>query len=337
MEREHVLVTCVVNWAHLPAHVWALIVRNVTVLDLYHVAHVCRALHELFTSRRTCLCRDGRTVFCPRADKELEQTRALWTHLRHVRAPPSLCEWVACVRNAHVGRVAFAVRCGADPSAGDQYAICIAAEQGDVHVVDYLLSHACVDPNVSFREPLLMAVTGGHVAVVQRLLRDERVGPRADFPNLLSMACWRGHVPLVEYLLHEKGVDLGAVSPPPLTTACAHGGLAIVEFLLAHPRVDPRAGNHVAFYEACANGHLAVVQRLLQDPRVDPLAYRHPVTNECALTVATYHGHLRVVELLLSDERVVRDPSALHGALRHANCMCHLHIIVLLESCVASR
>jgi len=283
----------------LPPHVWALVLCDATVHDLFVVAHACRALHTLITSQAECTCARG--LVC-NENEEGSRTRAFWTHLRDARAAPfAFDEWSAYVRWGHVAHVAMALRCGVDPSANSQCAIRDASEYGHVDVVRILLRDARVDPSADDQYAIGFASRNGHVEVVERLLRDARVDPGADRQWAIRHASETGHVAVVDRLLRDS-------------------------------RVDPSANDHDAIRWASRQGHVKVVERLLRDPRVDPSA-----DDQEAIRWASTRGHLETARLLLGDERVARDVEALRECIAEARERGHGDVVTLLERFIAKR
>ena len=247
----------------LPPHVWALVLRNAMVHDLFVVAHVCRALHELIASSATCTCATVSETPTNRTDGASARSRAFWTHWRDVHPPPSLDEWQMLVQRGHVTHIGLAMRCGADPSARNQFAVRFASSKGHVHVVNLLLRDERVDPSVAEQYTIGFASCNGHVEVVDRLLRDARVDPGADSQWAIRHASSNGHVNVVERLLRDA-------------------------------RVDPSTGNQCAMRWAIDGGHLAMVQCLLRDERVarDVAALRERLIH------ARERGYERIATLL---------------------------------------
>ena len=299
------------TWTDLPAHVWALVLRDATLSDLFRVAHVCRALHALVTSRDACACARG--LLC---DEQNSRTHAFWTHLHDARtAAPTIDEWRTLVDRGYVAHVALALHLGMDPNADDQSAIWRAIQRGHLPIVHLVLNDERVDPSVHYQEVIRMASCAGHVDVVERLLRDDRVDPSPDDQYALRWASANGHVAVVKVLLGDKRVDPSAGCNYAIRWASYHGHAEIVEMLLRDKRVDPSDENQFAIGWARANRHQAVVNCLLRDERVDPS------TGDREL----HGGFIRedygeMVDLCLNDRRTTFSPHtvlACYNAARH--------------------
>ena len=281
--------------ADLSPHVWALVLRNATVHDLFVVAHVCRELHEIIVSSDACTCVSNPDALASGAPDWCARSRTFWTHWSDVHPPPSFDEWEAHVQCGHVAHFALALRCGVDPSSGYQSALFKASKYGHLAVVKLLLRDWRVDPSAHAQYAIRTASGHGHVEVVDRLLRDSRVDPIAADHEAIRWASEKGHVKVVDRLLRD-------------------------------PRVDPGARNQDAILRASFEGHVAVVDRLLRDARVDPSADK-----QGALRWACGRGHVAVVERLLRDERVARDVEALCKCILMARSAGHDDIVTLLE------
>jgi len=306
--------------AHLPSHVLARILRGASILDVVHVAHVCRALHAHITSCEQCACAQIETF--GDASRESARTRAFWTHWtnescnQHTKGGTSVIE-----RRRHAQWVRYAT-------------------EGSLVCVHYALRSGTNRASAEYAKALRVASAGGHAAVVARLLRDRRVDPNVrDQPwprhhyTFEHMVCGRapnttrrhrnpwvdehpgtpiqppiaeasanGHLDVVDLLLCDERVHPGARDQAAIRLASAHGHAAIVDRLLCYALVDPSAQGQEALCRASANGHAAVVARLLRDDRVDPrVGGQHP------LELAILGNHVDVVECFLHDARI--DPS----------------------------
>jgi hypothetical protein len=86
-------------------------------------------------------------------------------------------------------------------------ALVLAAENGHVDVVDYLLPHAMFDPSAEDNFAIRLAAANGHLAVVERLLQDERVDPSADDNYAVRWAAQNVQLAVVDRLLEDDRVD----------------------------------------------------------------------------------------------------------------------------------
>jgi hypothetical protein len=148
-------------------------------------------------------------------------------------------------------------------------ALLLAAANGHVDVVDYLIRHAMIDPSAHNNNVVRETARFGRLAVVERLLQDPRVDPSANNNYAVIFAARNKHLAVVGRLLQDKRVDPSADDNLAVRWAAQNGHLAVVERLLRDPRVDPSAEDNYALRLAAVNGHVAVVDRLLEDDRVD--------------------------------------------------------------------
>ena len=295
----------------LPPHVWALILRDATVFDVCNVAHVCRALHELVTSRATCTC--AQALLCDR-EGVCWRARSFWAHLRAERSPNEL--WDGCLRStrhAHAAHFVLALHCGGDPSARNQVAIRIASLRGYAALVERLLRDERVDPSVDQQWPMRMASAQDHADVVDRLLRDPRVDPIFDRQCAMRMACQNGHVEVLDRLLRDSRVDPSAENQEALCLASAAGHVHIVDRLLIDPRVDPCDSGNTALAWASTTGHLSVVVYLLAKVDFVPNVMDRHIGRHGALFMASSRGHGAIVDRLLPYTLVWRDWLALRA------------------------
>jgi len=312
----------------LPPHVWALVLRDATVHDLFVVAHTCRALHALIVSSDTCAC--ARASTGERAE-DRAHTRAYWAHWRDARPPLPLSAWHEHVRCGHAAHVALALRCSADPNAESQWAVRRASEHGQLAIVDHLLRDGRVGSTGHLYGALSLASQNGHLAVVARLLR-HGVDPSARNQCAVRWASANGHVEVVNLLLRDARVDPSTDDQCALRMACDNGHAEVVDRFLCDARVDPSARDDEAIRWAACHGHAAVVERLMRDARVDPSA-----REQFALEWATLRGHVAVVTLLLRDERVGSDVRKLRECLAAARRRGHDRVVSLLSRHIGAR
>ena len=254
----------------LPPHVWALVLRKAIPRDLCRVAHVCRSLHALVTSRSRCACHrlDGLLGTAPSI--EPAQTRAFWAHLRDVSEPPSSIAWDAVLRRGIKAQIALALRQGVDPSAHDQLALRWASRHGHTAMVVWLLRDARVDPRAREQEALRDACEYGHHDVVERLLDDERADPSAWNQCAVRWASRNGHASVVQRLLRDPRVDPSVYHQGALIWACLFRHCDVVRVLLGDARV---ANDTAALAEAMVEARMradAATVALLQR-RIDAL------------------------------------------------------------------
>jgi hypothetical protein len=75
-------------------------------------------------------------------------------------------------------------------------------------IVERLLEDDRVDPSADDNYAVRLAAQNGHLAVVERLLQDERVDPSADNNDAVRMAARNGHLAVVDRLLEDDRVDV---------------------------------------------------------------------------------------------------------------------------------
>ncbi len=111
-------------------------------------------------------------------------------------------------------------------------ALVVAAEEGHLDIVDFLLDSSIAFDDDEINEAL-QGAAGGHYEVVLRMLEDKRVDPSAEDSYALQVAAAAG-----EYY-------------------------TVVE-LLRDPRVNPSADNNAALLAAAKNGHYQIIERLVE-------------------------------------------------------------------------
>jgi len=312
----------------LPPHVWALVLRDATVKEVFNVAHACRSLHDLVFSQPACTC----ATYPCRLDEPLcgpptHRSHAFWAHVRAVRpfdlSGSMWCEHLWC---GHVAHLLLSLRSGARPEFEYQWAIRWASEQGWVAAVHYLLRDARVDPSTDDQYAIRVAAARRHWAIVECLMRDERVSASGIARLAVAMAQSHGDATAVDRVLGDERVDPSALRQHAIWRACGQGQLAVVDRLLRDERVDPSANEQAALSAACHNGHVAVVERLLRDERVDP-----SIGIGATLAGVIDGNHVDVLECLLRDERVARDTRMLRQCIPWARRAGRAEMVTLLE------
>jgi len=134
-----------------------------------------------------------------------------------------------------------------------------ACGRGRTEVLEYLLSHPRVDPNLRQSQkatPLIVACFAGHTAVVSILLADPRIDPNAldsDQNSSLWKAAQEGHLGVVQVLLASgKGIETGVKSAFNGLTAADHGRQQPVVGL-QHYEVQADVGRRHANGPLCAS------------------------------------------------------------------------------------
>ena len=147
--------------------------------------------------------------------------------------------------------------------------------------VQLFLSCDGVDANWSsrrdFRTALSLAAEGGNLEIVEMLLVKGEANPNKNFGQPLALSCENGHENVVDLLLRQDAIDLRPIIYPKLTplSAAAKGGhLGIAKLLLDHGQVDPNGAvdpsTRTPFLWAAWMGHTDIVKLLLDYEEVVP-------------------------------------------------------------------
>ena len=154
-------------------------------------------------------------------------------------------------------------------------ALCVACEQGDLHIVEWMTSNTDVAVNyVGQFTPLSAACSRTQMNVAQYLvnilkadvkLQDgRRVTPLID-------ACNNGNLDVIKWLITIDEVDVNATDYrglTPLTIVCYMGQLDAVKILVQSQRVDvnqPDWERSIPLTAAWRNMHIPVVKYFLQE------------------------------------------------------------------------
>lgn len=156
----------------------------------------------------------------------------------------------------------------------------IAAQKRHGGVVDLLLGHPSVNPNLDFGfdqpTPLSFAAENGHAEIVERLLGHPNINPNLSdekYRTPLSLAAEVGHTEVVKLLLGHPDIDLHISNRndrTPLSFAAENGHTEVAKLLLGHPDIDRdplRYNNYIPLKWATNNGHITVVDLLLEKER----------------------------------------------------------------------
>lgn len=189
-----------------------------------------------------------------------------------------------------------------DPTAFDNQAIRIAANNNNIEVVEYLLGFEEVDPNTKDGKAIKISAEKGHIKIVKLLLQDDRVDPSVESNYPIQMASFYGHVSIVNMLLKHPKVDPSERNNFAIRAAVEYGHVAIVNLLMKDERVDPSDNGNQAIKKASEKGYHNIVSLLLRDERVDPSVDRNVVINN---TIDS--GEIDLTKQLLKDKRI--DPS----------------------------
>jgi len=190
-----------------------------------------------------------------------------------------------------------------DPTAFEDQAIRIAANNNNPEVVEYLLGFEEVNPNAKGGKAIKSAAENGHIKVVKLLLNDKRVDPSIEANYAIRMASLYGEISIVHMLLKHPKVDPTDVNNWTIRAAVERGDMALVSLLMKDDRVDPSDGDNINIIEASKKGYFNIVRLLLKDDRVDP-----SVNDNIIIGNAIFVGEIDLVKVLLKDDRV--DPSA---------------------------
>jgi ankyrin repeat protein len=149
------------------------------------------------------------------------------------------------------------------PFINNNFPIRWAAENGEVEMVQHLLSNDLVDPSDDENIAIRWASKNGHIEVVKLLLNDKRVDP-SDNKNLaIRWASYNGHIEVVKLLLSDERVDPSADDNCAIQKASNKGHIEVVRLLLSDERVDPSDNGNKSIRSASENGHVEVVRLLL--------------------------------------------------------------------------
>lgn len=178
-----------------------------------------------------------------------------------------------------------------NPRDKHDYALVLAAENGHVDVVKYLMGKGL---NIHTRndEALIFAVRNGHLEVVKYLLgQGADIHARND--EVLIRAVRSKHLEVVKYLV-SQGARINANNDAALRLAARNGNLDMVKYLV-NRGANIHAINDEALRWSAYSGHVDVVKYL-----VNQGANIHAKKDQ-ALRRAAEKGHLDVVKYLVSE------------------------------------
>ncbi|XP_042359924.1 LOW QUALITY PROTEIN: ankyrin repeat and SOCS box protein 2-like [Plectropomus leopardus] len=219
--------------------------------------------------------------------------------------------WIALHEAAYYGQLQcimvllrahpdFVNRC----SSRNQTALLLAARQGNVSCVDFLLKHGA-DPNIANKDketPLFAACEKPNEAAVDLLLRFGAQVNRCSVQGVspLHEACRNGHVKLCRTLL-ESGANLHArniYGIQAFFTAAQHGHGDILRLLAKKGAdINGQADDGASpLYEASKNGHVSAVDVLLS---LKADANRSTKSGLLPLHVSVQNNHPRIMSLLI--------------------------------------
>ncbi|OKP11865.1 hypothetical protein PENSUB_2596 [Penicillium subrubescens] len=155
-------------------------------------------------------------------------------------------------------------------------ALSYAAGQGDLRMLELLLTRTDLDLNVSRASPIYLAAERGHLELVRRLVSLEEVDINQTVwhKSPLFIAIENGYRDVAKLLLEQGSrLDVNAktsLGDTALHMAVSYGNLDIVELLLKDDRLDVTGANRYgesALELATRNGKEHVVRRLCRDRR----------------------------------------------------------------------
>lgn len=195
------------------------------------------------------------------------------------------------------------------PNSRDMYGntpLMYGAAYGRTAVVKLLLSIDQVQPDAENRE-LSIAAQKRHGGVVDLLLGHPSVDPNLEFgydnPTPLSFAAENGHAEIVERLLGHPKIDPNLFDKnhsTPLFDSAKNGHTEVVKLLLEHPDINPNLSDEnksTPLSVAAQIGHAEVVKLLLGHPGMD---------HKTPLWWATASLNLDVVKLLFPSGHIER-------------------------------
>ena len=158
-----------------------------------------------------------------------------------------------------------------------------ACENSNLPIVEFLLEHGDVDPNIGSTEkgttPLHVASRLGNKNMTRLLLSHKNaeldIGRYIDGATPLIIACSHGHTQIVMQILERSAVNVNQARSDGWTAlmiASKEGFSEIVDKLLKSKDLnvnkEPRNGG-CALFEAAKYGNVAVVKKLLFHPDID--------------------------------------------------------------------
>ncbi|KAM6991752.1 ankyrin repeat and SOCS box protein 2-like [Tautogolabrus adspersus] len=189
-------------------------------------------------------------------------------------------------------------------SVRNQTALLLAAGQGNVSCVDFLLNHGA-NPNIANVEqetPLFIACETPNRDVVHLLLRSGAQVNRCSVQGVsaLQEACRHGQLELCTMLL-EAGAYLQTKNIYGITsffTAAQHGEVDIMHLLYKTGADinEPAGDGATPLFEACKNGHVSAVEMLLA---LKADANQSLMSGLLPLHVAVQNDHKQIVMMLI--------------------------------------
>ncbi|KDO33177.1 hypothetical protein SPRG_19386 [Saprolegnia parasitica CBS 223.65] len=220
-------------------------------------------------------------------------------------APGRLTEPLLDLAVSHGSIALLELLVGAGFSRASPRAAAIAAERGDMDVLEYLASRSC-----DVTQAVATAAARGFLDIIIYL---HARGVRGTSPAVVDGAAMHGHANVVAFLLQDGGYTNSATA---WTLAANDGHLHVLQLL--HQHDAPHCSSNAMDY-AATEGHLEAV------------TFLHTHRNECGATTdaidgASANGHLSVVQYLCAN----RTEGWTHRALDDAAGGGHLEVVVFL-------
>jgi len=157
----------------------------------------------------------------------------------------------------------------------------VAAETGNLELVQYLLSLPGIDVNKGECTPLSLAASKGFVEIVKVLLNVPGVNINGGRRTALDLAVAEGQLEVVQILSQQTGIIL----PPAGLFFCGTRGYLEIAKLLVELGLDVNSLNAdkiSGLYTATYKGHAELVQWLLAQENIDPnLGAWSPLLGSC--------------------------------------------------------
>lgn len=101
-----------------------------------------------------------------------------------------------------------------------------------LNIVKYLANFD-INPAAENNQAIILAAKNGHLEMIKFLLTLKNVDPSADHNKALRLACYYGHLEIVKYLLTLDKVDAKDNDYQAFKWAAAEGRLVIIEYLIS--------------------------------------------------------------------------------------------------------
>jgi ankyrin repeat domain-containing protein 50 len=228
------------------------------------------------------------------------------------------------------------------PAMGGRTPLSIAAGKGLIEVVNQLLHHDRIQPDIADFDqwtPLFWSVSGNHLDVLQLLVADGRLFlnhvDKAG-QNVLSLAASAGKLELVKYLMSLRHLEAHVADHKgrtALSWAAGNGHLQTTVFLRRSQRIDTSVKDmdgRNALSWACSGAHYSVVKYLIKyDPQgVD----EEDVDGWTPLAWALFSQAPKIVQVLLDSGLVDVNKKDRNGrsALSFAASYGYLDVVQIL-------